>query len=352
MKFKKLSALALTFVLSASMLVGCGGSKKSSEVLNIYNVGDYIDEDLVSKFEEETGVKVVYETYDTNEAMYQKLKSGSTNYDLIFPSDYMVEKLIEEDMLNEIDYSNIPNYEKNIMDNFKNPTYDPNNKHSVPYLWGTFGVVYNKTMVDEADLKGWDVLWNKKYEGQIQMLDSVRDTMGIALMKLGYSLNSEKQSEIEQAKQELINQLPLIQAYVNDDGKDRLLAGDAAMGIYYSGDASVMMKENTDLAYYIPETGTNKWIDAMCIPKTAENKKEAEQFINFMLDGENALQNIEYIQYSTPNKAAFDLLSDEMKNDKTAYPSEEIINKSESFLNLPKDVLKMYDEAWTEIKAQ
>ncbi|WP_297135814.1 ABC transporter substrate-binding protein [Terrisporobacter sp.] len=352
MKFKKLTALGLTFALSASMLVGCGGGKKSAEVLNIYNVGDYIDEELIEKFEEETGIQVVYDTYDTNEGMYQKLKSGSTNYDLIFPSDYMVEKLIEEDLISEIDYANIPNYEKNMMDSFKDSSYDAKNKHSVPYLWGTFGIVYNKTMVDEADLKGWDVLWNKKYEGQIQMLDSVRDTMGIALMKLGYSINTKDSKEIEQAKKELIKQLPLVQAYVNDDGKDRIVAGDAAMGVYYSGDASVMMSENKDLGYYIPETGTNKWIDAMCIPKIAENKKEAEQFINFMLDAENALKNVEYIQYSTPNQATYDLLSDEMKNDPTAYPSDDIIGKSEVFLNLPKDVLKLYDDAWTEIKSQ
>ena len=351
MKLKKISALALTFVMTASILVGCGGSK-SDEVLNIYNVGDYIDEDLITKFEDETGIKVVYETYDTNEAMYQKLKSGSSNYDLIFPSDYMVEKLKDEDMLNEIDYSNVPNYEKNMMDNFKTTEYDKNNKYSVPYLWGTYGIVYNKTKVDEKDLKNWDILWNKKYEGQIQMLDSVRDTMGIALMKLGYSINTEDKKEIEEAKNLLIEQLPLVQAYVNDDGKDRLLAGDAAMGIYYSGDASVMIEENPDLAYYIPETGTNQWIDAMCIPKTAENKKEAEQFINFMLDAKNAAQNVEYIQYSTPNQAAFELLSDKLKNDPNAYPNEKVLEKCETFLNLPTNVLKLYDDAWTKIKSQ
>lgn len=351
MRLKKLATLALTFVMASSMLVGCGKSK-SNEVLNIYNVGDYIDEDLITKFEDETGIKVVYETYDTNESMYQKLKSGSSNYDLIFPSDYMVEKLKQEDMLNKIDYANIPNYEKNMMANFKTTAYDEDNKYSVPYLWGTFGIVYNKTKVDNKDLQNWDILWNKKYEGQIQMLDSVRDTMGIALMKLGYSVNTKNPKEIEEAKKLLIEQLPLVQAYVNDDGKDRLMAGDAAMGIYYSGDASVMTKENTDLAYYIPEIGTNQWIDAMCIPKTAENQKEAEQFINFMLDAKNAVQNVEYIQYSTPNQAAFDLLSDKLKNDSNAYPNEDILEKCQIFLNLPKDTLKLYDDAWTQIKSQ
>ncbi len=351
MKFKKLAVLSLTFVMTASALVGCGG-RDSSEVLNIYNVGDYIDEDLITKFEDETGMKVVYETYDTNEAMYQKLKSGSNNYDLIFPSDYMVEKLKNENLLNEINYDNIPNYEKNIMDSFKTTEYDENNKYSVPYLWGTFGIVYNKTQVDESDLQNWDVLWNDKYKGQIQMLDSVRDTMGIALMKLGYSINTENPKEIEEAKQLLIQQLPLVQAYVNDDGKDRIMAGDAVLGIYYSGDASVMIEENPDLGYYVPETGTNQWIDAICIPTTAENQKEAEEFINFILEEENAAQNIEYIQYSTPNQAAYDILSDKLKNDPNAYPEDAVLEKCEPFLDLPKETLKLYDNAWTEIKSQ
>ncbi len=351
MKLNKIISLALAVMMSSALLVGCGQSKKSSEVLNIYNVGDYIDEELVTKFEEETGITVVYETYDTNESMYQKLKSGSTKYDLIFPSDYMVEKLINEDMLAPINYDNIPNY-KYIMDDFKDPTYDPGNKYSVPYMWGTFGILYNTTMVDEEDVKTWDVLWNPKYKKEIQMLDSVRDTMGISLKRLGYSLNSENVSEIEEAKEELIKQLPLVQAYVNDDGKDRLIVGDAAMGIVYNGDALVLMDENPDLAYSVPEEGTNKWVDAMCIPKIAENKDYAEMFINFMQDPENALQNVEYIAYSTPNQGAFDMLDEKTKNNPTAYPSKEVLEKSEILLNLPQNILKIYDDAWTEIKSQ
>lgn len=351
MKLKKIISLALTVVMSSTLLVGCGKSKKSAQVLNIYNVGDYIDEDLITKFEEETGIDVVYETYDTNEAMYQKLKSGSTKYDLIFPSDYMVEKLISEDLVSPIDYSKIPNY-KYIMKDFRNPAYDPGNKYSVPYMWGTFGILYNKTMVDEKDVDSWDVLWNKKYAGNIQMLDSVRDTMGISLIRLGYSINTQKTSEIEEAKNELIKQLPLVQAYVNDDGKDRLVVGDAAMGIVYNGDALVLMDENPDLEYSVPKEGTNRWVDAMCIPKIAENKDYAQMFINFMLDPDNALQNVEYIEYSTPNQAAFDMLDDETKNNPTAYPDQEVLDKSDVFLNLPPKVLKIYEDAWTEIKSQ
>ena len=351
MKLKKLVALALTAIMSSALLVGCGKTKKSSEVLNVYNVGDYIDEDLINKFEEETGIEVVYETYDTNESMYQKLKSGSTKYDLIFPSDYMVEKLIDEDMIQPINYDNVPNY-KYTMDTFKDPEYDPGNKYSVPYMWGTFGILYNKTMVDEKDVTSWDVLWNPKYAGEIQMLDSVRDTMGIALMKLGYSINTQDKSEIEAAKNELIKQLPLVQAYVNDDGKDRLVVGDASMGIVYNGDALVLMDENPDLQYAVPKSGTNTWVDAMCIPKIAENKDYAEMFINFLCDPDNALQNVEYIEYSTPNQAAYDMLDEETKNNPTAYPSQEILDKSQVFLNLPPNILKIYDDAWTEIKSQ
>ena len=349
MKLKKIIALICTFAMTASMLTGCGSSKKSSQVLNIYNVGDYIDQDLLAKFTEQTGIEIVYETYDTNEAMYQKLKSGSSKYDLIFPSDYMVDKLIEENMLQKIDYSNIPNYSQ-IMDSFKHPLYDPNDEYSVPYLWGTFGIIYNTKVVDKEDTKSWDILWNKKYKGKILLLDSVRDTMGISLKRLGYSMNTENPDEINKAKDELIKELDVVQAYVNDDGKDRIVAGDADMGIVYSGDALVMMDENPDLDYAIPEEGTNKWVDAMCIPKSAENKEYAEKFINFMLDPEVAKQNVDYIEYSTPNQGVYDMLDEETKKSPLAYPSKEVLDKTEVFLNLPENVMKMYDDAWTEIK--
>lgn len=350
MKIKKLLSLSMVLIMSSSLLVGCNESKSSKDVLNVYNVGDYIDEDLLGKFEEETGIKIVYETYDTNESMYQKIKSGSTKYDLIFPSEYMVEKMIGEDMLQEIDYSNIPNY-KNIDEDFRNQAYDPGDKYSVPYMWGTFGILYNTKMVDE-EVDSWDILWDPKYRGEIQILDSVRDTMGISLKRLGYSMNSKDPKEIEEAKNELFKQKSVVQAYVNDEGKDRILAEEAAMGIVYSGDALTLIEENPNLAYATPKEGTNKWVDAMCIPKTAENKKEAEMFINFLLDPENAKVNVEYIGYSTPNKAAYEILDDEMKNDPIAYPSEEVLDKSEIFIDLPPDILRMYDDAWIEIKSK
>ncbi|WP_051823891.1 ABC transporter substrate-binding protein [Clostridium sulfidigenes] len=331
-----------------AMLTGCG-TKSSGDVLNIYNVGDYIDESLIEKFEEETGIKVVYETYDTNEIMYQKIKSGGSKYDLIVPSDYMIEKMKDEKLIQKIDYSNIPNY-KNIDESFKKPSYDENDEYSVPYFWGTFGILYNKNMVSDP-VDSWDILWNEKYSGEILMLDSVRDTMAIALMKLGYSQNSINEKELDKAKAELIAQRPLVRAYVNDEGKDRLLGEEAAMGIVYSGDAVTLMDQNENLAYGIPKTGTNKWVDALCIPTDAENKDYAEKFINFMLEPENAVQNIDYIGYSTPNKAALEMLSQDVKSNPVAYPDKTLLDKCESFIDLG-DNIKLYDERWIEIKSK
>ncbi|WP_346878509.1 ABC transporter substrate-binding protein [Clostridium sp. UBA7791] len=347
-KLKKIIALVCTGVMVTAMLTGCG-TKSSSDVLNIYNVGDYIDESLIEKFEEETGIKVVYETYDTNEIMYQKIKSGGSKYDLIVPSDYMIEKMKDEKLIQKIDYSNIPNY-KNIDESFKKPSYDENDEYSVPYFWGTFGILYNKNMVSDP-VDSWDILWNEKYSGEILMLDSVRDTMAIALMKLGYSQNSINEKELDKAKAELIAQRPLVRAYVNDEGKDRLLGEEAAMGIVYSGDAITLMEQNENLDYGIPKTGTNKWVDALCIPTDAENKDYAEKFINFMLEPGNAVQNIDYIGYSTPNKAALEMLSQDVKSNPVAYPDKTLLDKCESFIDLG-DNIKLYDERWIEIKSK
>lgn len=335
-------------MLSMGILSGCESSKNTSEVLNIYNIGDYIDPDLIDKFTDKTGIEVVYESYDTNEAMYQKIKSESSNFDIIFPSDYMVEKMAKENMLEEIDYNNIPNY-VNINEDFKNASYDKDNKYSVPYLWGTIGIMYNKNMVND-NVDSWDILWNNKYEGNIMMLDSIKDSMGISLKRLGYSMNSTNEKEINEAKQELINQKPLVLAYANDESMDRLIGEDVAMGIAYSGDAVIMMEQNENLRYAIPKEGTNKWVDTMCIPKGAENKKEAETFINFLLEPENAKQNVDYIGYATPNKAAFEILDEDQKNNEVMYPSKELIEKSEVFKDMDENTLKLYNDAWVEIK--
>lgn len=346
---KKIMSLLTIGVLSVSFMTGCNKSTDSTKVLNVYNVGDYIDEELITKFEEETGIDVLYETYDTNEMMYQKVRSGSTNYDLVFPSDYMVEKMNNENILQKIDFKNIPNF-KYIEAGFINPVYDKSNEYSVPYMWGTFGILYNTKMVDES-VDSWDILWNPKYKDNIMMLDSVRDTMGIALKKLGYSINSTNPKEINEAKELLMEQKDLVMAYVNDEGKDRLLGEEVAMGIIYSGDAVTLMEENSNLRYAIPKEGTNKWVDAMCIPTTAQNKKEAEMFINFLLEPENAKINAEYIGYSIPNTGALKLLDEEITNNPVAYPSEKVLDKSETFIDIGKDI-KIYDRAWIELKSK
>ena len=346
---KKIISLLTITTLSLGLITGCGKEKEEKDVLSVYNVGDYIDESLISKFEEETGIEVRYETYDTNEMMYQKVKSGSSSYDLVFPSDYMVEKMKAEGILKKIDFKNIPNF-KYIDKDFLNPIYDKTNEYSVPYMWGTFGILYNKKMVKDP-VDSWDILWNPKYKGNIMMFDSVRDTMGIALKKLGYSMNSTNPKEIDEAKELLMRQKDLVLAYVNDEGKDRLLGEETAMGIIYSGDAVTLIEENPNLAYAIPKEGTNKWVDAMCIPSTAKHKKEAEMFINFLLDPKNAAVNADYIGYSIPNTGALELLDEEVTSDPVAYPSEEVLDKSETFIDLGNDI-KLYDRAWIELKSK
>lgn len=348
-KTKKIISLVAIGALVISFATGCKKSTDPRKVLNVYNVGDYIDEELITKFEEETGIDVLYETYDTNEMMYQKVKSGSTNYDLVFPSDYMVEKMKSEDLIQKIDFKNIPNI-KYIDKTFLNPIYDENNEYSVPYMWGTFGILYNKNMVTDP-VDSWDILWNPKYSGNIMMFDSVRDTTAIALKKLGYSINTTNPKEVNEAKELLIKQKDLVMAYVNDEGKDRLLAGEAAMGIIYSGDAVTLMDQDSNLEYAIPKEGTNKWVDAMCIPKTAQNKEQAEMFINFLLDPENAKVNAEYIGYSIPNTGALKLLDEETISNPVAYPSKELLDKCETFVDLGNDI-KIYDRAWIELKSK
>ena len=357
MKLKKFLALTCSTLLLSSLFLGCGPKKdeeatqdKNSNVLYVYNWGDYIDPELLTKFKEETGIDVKYDVYDTNEIMYQKLNSGNVSYDIVIPSDYMIEKMKEEDMLAKIDYSNIPNY-KYIGEQFKNLAYDPTNEYSVPYMWGTVGIIYNTKRVSDP-VDSWNILWNPKYKDQVIMPDSVRDAMAVAEKKLGYSLNTENLDQIEDAKKELMTQKKdgLILAYMVDQVKDAMVGGEASLAVAWSGDAVTMIERNPDLAYAIPKEGSNKWFDAIAIPKNAKHKENAEKFINFLCDPENAEQNVEYIGYSTPNTAAYELLPEDIKNDKVAYPDEESLKNCEVFIDLPSKILRKYDEAWLEIK--
>lgn len=345
---KKLSSLLLCGAMIL-LLSACSNNTKNISELNVYNWGDYIDETVLTKFTEETGIKVNYETFATNEDMYTKVSKGSTNYDIAFPSDYMIEKMIDNDIIQKINFENVPNY-KNIDERFKNLEYDANNEYSVPYMWGTVGIVYNTTMVDDI-VDSWDILWNEKYKDDIFMLDSQRDSIGITLKKLGYSLNTRDISELEAARDELKKQKPLVLAYVGDNVKDSMISGEAALSVMWSGDAIYCQEQNPDLAYSIPKEGSNYWFDGVVILKNAPHKKEAEKFIDFLCREDIALMNTEYIGYTTPNKVAFDLLDEETKSNPTYSPSNEDITKCEIFYDLG-DFVKEYDRVWTEFKSE
>lgn len=349
-KLNKIIALCSTMLISSSIFVGCSsGTKEDQRTLNVFNYADYIDEALIDKFEDETGIKIIYDKYESNEIMYQKIKNSPGSYDLIFPSDYMVEKMIKEDMLEKIDFSNIPNY-SHIGDKYKNLVYDPNNEYSIPYMWGTIGIIYDADKVT-GTIDSWDALWDEKNAGEIFLFDSIRDTLAISLVRLGYSINSIDQTELNKAVDELIKQKPLLQSYVMDEVKDNMINGAASIATVYSGDAVYIQEEATDLnlQYVVPKEGSNIWFDAMVIPKDASNKLEAEEFINFLSDPENAKTNVEYIGYATPNTSAYELLDDEIKNNKTAYPDASVLEKTEIFRDLG-DKIKLYDEAWLKVK--
>lgn len=348
-KIKKLLAIACTIALSTSLFSGCSNSSvNSSKVINVFNCADYIDDDLISKFEEETGYTVNYSTYDTNESMYSKLTSGSASYDLVFPSDYMIEKLISEDLAEEINFDNVPNYQY-IGDEYKNLSFDPENKYSVPYMWGTIGIIYDPNVVTE-EVNSWDILWNTDYAGEIVVFNSVRDAMGVALKRLGYSMNSSNPDEIAKATDSLIELKTnkLTKAWVVDEVKDMMISGEASIATVWSGDANYIMSENPDLEYVVPDEGSNKWFDSMVIPKGSTNKEGAEAFINFLTDPDNALQNVEYIEYYTPNTKTFEMLDEETQAN---YPSEETLDKCEIFKNLDNSTLQLYNDEWIRIGA-
>ncbi len=351
---KKVIAICLCIMMSASMLSGCGSSGKyPNGKVYVYNWGEYIDEETLTLFEEETGIEVVYDEFDTNETMYPKVESGASDYDVVCPSDYMIQKMIDNDMLAELNWDNLPNAKANIGAQYYDQAnaFDPGNKYSVPYCWGTVGILYNTKMVDEP-VTSWSILWDEKYKDNILMQESVRDLFMVALKKLGYSMNSTDETQLQEAKDLLIKQKPLVQAYVIDQVRDKMIGGEAALGVIYSGEAIYTQRENPDLAYVVPEEGSNVWIDSWVIPKNAPNKENAEKFIDFMCRPEIALKNFEYITYSTPNVAAWELIEDkEIKNSEIAFPDLTKYNNLETFSYLGEDADNLYNELWKEIKS-
>lgn len=385
MKKKNISVL-LSFLLAVCSLSGCSADEETEveeeeeiEVqtltvedmeyytrfkdagisINVYNWGEYIstgaDEGTLNvnaEFTKLTGIKVNYTNYATNEELYAKLKGGGTTYDVIIPSDYMISKMIKEEMIQKLDMDNIPNF-KYIMDNFRNQAYDPQNEYSVPYTWGTVGIIYDSTMIDmfPEDID-WDLLWNEDYADQILMFDNPRDAFAIAEIMLGYSINTESVEELAAAAEKLKDQKSIVQGYVMDEIFDKMGAGEALIAPYYAGDALTIMEENEDLNFVVPKSGTNLFIDAMCIPTTSKQKEAAEMYINFMCEPDIAYSNIDYICYSTPHSAAFDMLDEETQNDPVSYPDEDFIAENTTvFVNLSDEASREMQNLWTEMKS-
>jgi spermidine/putrescine transport system substrate-binding protein len=317
--------------------------------LTVYNWGDYIDPDLIARFEEETGIKVIYQTFDSNEAMMTKIKQGGTVFDVAIPSEYAISKLKEDDLLLPIDHSLLPNLE-HIDSRFMHLSFDPENAYSVPYFWGTVGIVFNPGMVGDLTFDSWDDLWDDSLRNQIMLLDGAREVMGMGLNSLGYSLNDTEESHLQEALAKLSRLTPNVKAIVGDEIKMLMANGEAAAGLVWSGDASEIMSENEELDYVVPQEGSNLWFDNMVIPKTARNLEGAHQFINFMLDPEVAAQNTEYVGYSTPNKDALAILPEEISGDERFYPDEELTSRLEVYDNLGPRMLSHYNELFLEFK--
>ena len=324
--------------------------------LNVFNWGEYMSlgQDgamhVNKEFEALTGIKVNYQTFDNNEGMYTKLKSGGAIYDVVIPSDYMIAKMIKEDMLQPLDWSLIPNATMYISEKYMDLEYDPGNVYSVPYTWGTVGIIYNSTLVNEAPTS-WADLWNEEYANDILMFGNSRDAFAIALLKNGRSLNPKTLDDVEVAMEDLIAQKGVVQAYVNDEIFDKMCGGEAALAPYYAGDALTMMEENPDLGFVVPVEGTNMFTDAAVIPKDAQNVLAAHMYINFLNEVDVALANAEYIYYPTPHMGAYELLDEDMKNNPVAYPSDDVLANTEVFTILDEEISKAMDTAWSDIRS-
>lgn len=352
---KKIRSLLFIGVMIASTLSTTGCSEDTTEYangeVNVYNWGEYIDPEVIEEFEETYQIKVNYKTFTDNEMMYSKVSSGTTNFDVVCPSDYMIQKMITEDLLSELDYSKIPNV-KNIDPMYftSSEVFDPGNVYSVPYCWGTVGILYNKTMVDEP-ITSWSSIFDEKYKDEILMIDSVRDAYGITMKYLGYDINSTDPKEIADATALLKKQYPLVQAYVIDQVRDKMIIGEAAMGVIYSGEAIYTQRENPDLEYVVPDEGSNIWIDSWVILKDSKNKENAEKWINYMCDPEIALRNFDYITYSTPNAAAKELIEDEaIRNSTIAFPDSSILDRCTAYTYLGSEMDEYYLDQWNLVK--
>lgn len=336
-------------LLCLTLLMTFGSAFAANEV-NVYNWEDYISQEAIDMFEEETGIKVNYMRFTTNEDMLVQVRADPTNYDVLFPSDYIIERLISEDLLETLDYSKLPNAEYTL-DWLKDPVYDAKGTHSVPYMWGTVGILYNKALTGET-IDSWESLFDVKYKDNVFMIDSIRDTIGVTLKMLGYSMNERSQEALDLVKDKLIEQKQngIVKAYQVDETKDKMIAGEAALSIVWSGDAAYALSFNEDLAYVVPKEGSNVWVDALCIPKGAKNIDNAHIFIDFMCRPDIALMNFNEIKYCTPNSATIELVDDESKADETLFPKAETIERCEFFSDINDDIVR-YNRIWLAVKS-
>lgn len=341
-------AILILLLIGIRYLDAKGGSG-SKQIVTIYNWGDYIDPDLLKKFENESGYKVVYETFDSNEAMLTKIQQGGTAYDIAIPSEYMIQKMMVDKLLVPLDYSKIKGLD-NIDDYFLDKSFDPDNKYSIPYFWGTLGIIYNDKFVDGESIQAWNDLWSPELEDNIMLIDGAREVLGLALNSDGKSLNSKSNEELLLAQKKLNELTPNVKAIVADEIKMYMINEESAVAVSFSGEAAEMLDNNEHLHYVIPEEGSNLWFDNIVIPKTVKNTEGAYAFINFMLQPENAAQNAEYIGYSTPNKVAKEMLPKEVTEDEQFYPNSETIANLEVYDNLGQEYLQQYNDLFLEFK--
>ncbi|MBQ8910258.1 MAG: extracellular solute-binding protein [Oscillospiraceae bacterium] len=356
---KRIGAIACAVLLLSGSVALIATTRQDKVTLNVMNWGQNIADgsdgtmDIIAAFEEAYPyIDVNYSEYASNEELYSKLSTGGLTVDVIIPSDYMIARMIKENMLLELDFDNIPNY-ANVIETYKNQAYDPDNLYSVPYTWGTVGIIYNSKMVDEADVTGWELLWNEKYAGQILMFDNSRDAFGIAQYKLGIDVNTTDKAELQRCAEELAKQRPLVQQYVMDQVYEKMIQNNAAIAPYYAGDAMMMMAENPDLRFYLPESqGFNLFIDAMCIPDCCENKEEAELFIDFMCRPEISGANMDYICYGSPIEGARDHMDEALANDPVVYPSEVVLANGTSYAFLPEDITRYVENLFMQVRIE
>lgn len=353
---KKLISVFLVCLLLVGTLCTSGAAATEQVTINVYNWGQYIADgtdgslDVIAAFEDTyPNIKVNYMTFDSNESMYTKLKTGGASFDIIIPSDYMIDKLIAEDMLEPLNFDNIPNY-RYINDSFKNLAFDPENTYSVPYTWGYVGIIYNTEYVDAADVTGWELLWNEKYSGKILMFDNCRDAFAIAQLELGLDVNDPTTDELQRTAEKLLEQKPLVQGYVMDQVFQKMQRAEAWIAPYYAGDYLTMVEENPNLAFYAPEEGFNLFVDSICIPKGCRNQEAAETFINFLISPEISGQNLEYLGYSATADAAREYMDPEVAANPVAYPDDSVLANGVAFSALSAEKNQEMNRLWTDVK--